>query len=207
MQFASGLQSAIALPKKRFAPVDANRHNIRRMVQTMTSREAAKEPATLRESYIQAFRWMLLARVLDEKLASLYRGGKIVGGVFLGRGQEALSVAAGSSLRPGDIFAPLIRDAAGRLAFGETVLDAVRTYFGSAQGTLRGRDGNVHRGKPKEGLMAMISHLGAMISVVNGALMARRFKGVMDTVGVACVGEGASSTGSWHEALNQAAVE
>ena len=150
---------------------------------------------------------MLLARILDEKLANLYRGGKIVGGVFLGRGQEALSVAVGLSLRKGDIFAPLIRDAAGRLAFGETVLDAVRTYFGSAQGPMRGRDGNVHRGKPKEGLMAMISHLGAMISVVNGALMARRFKGSTDTVGAACVGEGATSTGAWHEALNQAAVE
>jgi pyruvate dehydrogenase E1 component alpha subunit/2-oxoisovalerate dehydrogenase E1 component alpha subunit len=150
---------------------------------------------------------MLLARVLDEKLASLYRGGKIVGGVFLGRGQEALSVAVASSLRKGDIYAPLIRDAAGRLAFGETILESVRTYLGSALGPMRGRDGNVHRGRPKDGLMAMISHLGAMISVVNGALMARRFKGVTDTVGAACVGEGATSTGSWHEALNQAAVE
>ena len=53
----------------------------------------------------------------------------------------------------------------------------------------------------------MISHLGAMISVVNGALLARRFRGDSDSVGAACVGEGATSTGSWHEALNQAAVE
>jgi pyruvate dehydrogenase E1 component alpha subunit/2-oxoisovalerate dehydrogenase E1 component alpha subunit len=150
---------------------------------------------------------MLLARVLDEKLANLYRGGKIFGGVFLGRGQEALSVSVGISLQKGDIFAPLIRDAAGRLAFGETVLDAVRTYLGSVLGPMRGREGNVHRGKPKEGMLAMISHLGAMISVVNGALMARRFKGVPDTVGAACVGEGATSTGAWHEALNQAAIE
>jgi len=53
----------------------------------------------------------------------------------------------------------------------------------------------------------MISHLGTMISVVNGALLAHRFKGIADTVGVACIGEGATSTGSFHEALNQAAVE
>ncbi len=72
---------------------------------------------------------------------------------------------------------------------------------------MRGRDGNVHRGKPKEGYLPMISHLGAMIAVVNGALMARRFKGVEGTVGAACVGDGCTSTGSWHEALNQAAVE
>jgi acetoin:2,6-dichlorophenolindophenol oxidoreductase subunit alpha len=56
------------------------------------------------------------------------------------------------------------------------VLDAVRTYLGSALGPMRGRDGNVHRGRPREGCLPMISHLGAMISVVNGALMARRFK-------------------------------
>ena len=150
---------------------------------------------------------MLLARILDEKFASLYRGGKIFGGVFLGRGQEALSASVGVSLRQGDIFAPLIRDAAGRLAFGETVLDAVRTYLGSPLGPMRSREGNVHRGKPKEGLLPMISHLGAMISVVNGMLMARRFNGVADTVGAACIGEGATSTGAVHEALNQASVE
>jgi pyruvate dehydrogenase E1 component alpha subunit/2-oxoisovalerate dehydrogenase E1 component alpha subunit len=72
---------------------------------------------------------------------------------------------------------------------------------------MRGRDGNVHRGRPKEGLLAMISHLGAMIAVVNGTLLARRFLGANDTVGAACVGEGATSTGSFHEALNQAAIE
>jgi pyruvate dehydrogenase E1 component alpha subunit/2-oxoisovalerate dehydrogenase E1 component alpha subunit len=145
--------------------------------------------------------------LLDDKLASLYRGGKIHGGVFLGRGQEALSVSIGQTLKKGDIFAPLIRDAAGRLAFGETVLDAVRTYLGSPLGPMRSRDGNVHRGRPREGYLPMISHLGAMISVVNGALMARRFKGITGTVGAACVGEGATSTGSFHEAINQAAVE
>src|SRR3972149_2235971 len=53
----------------------------------------------------------------------------------------------------------------------------------------------------------MISHLGAMISVVSGALLARRMKGVTGTVGAACVGDGATSTGAFHEALNQAAVE
>ncbi len=150
---------------------------------------------------------MLLARLFDEKFASLYRAGKIMGGVFLGRGQEALSVSIGVHLRTGDVFAPLIRDLAGRLAFHEPVLDAARTYLGSVQGPMRGRDGNVHRGRPKSGQLAMISHLGAMISVVNGILFARRMRGVDGTVGVASYGEGATSTGSFHEALNQAAVE
>ncbi len=156
---------------------------------------------------IQAFRWMVLSRVLDDKFASLYRAGKIHGGVFLGRGQEALSVALGIHLRRGDIFAPLIRDGAGRLAFGEPVLDAVRTYLGSPLGPMRARDGNVHRGRPREGLLPMISHLGAMISVVNGSLIAKRFRGESGFVGATNLGDGATSTGAFHEGLNQAAVE
>src|SRR5213079_1755782 len=168
---------------------------------------AVAEDSSLSDAYVKAFRTMLLARVLDDKFASLYRMGKIHGGVFLGRGQEALSVSVGLALRKGDIFSPLIRDLAGRLAFGEPVLDAVRTFLGSALGPMRGRDGNVHRGRPTEGMLPMISHLGAMISVVTGALMARRFKGVRDVAGVASIGDGATSTGSFHEAINQAAVE
>jgi TPP-dependent pyruvate/acetoin dehydrogenase alpha subunit len=177
------------------------------MVHSMVSGGTTADVSAVREQFIQAYRWMILARVLDDKFASLYRAGKIHGGVFLGRGQEALSTAVGMSLKRGDIFAPLIRDQAGRLAFGETVLDAARTYLGSVLGPMRGRDGNVHRGRPREGLLPMISHLGAMISVVNGTLMARRFKNITGSVGAACIGEGATSTGSFHEALNQAAVE
>jgi len=150
---------------------------------------------------------MLLSRILEDKLASLYRAGKIHGGVFVGRGQEAFSVSLGLHLRKGDVFAPSIRDMAGRLAFGEPILDATRTYLGSPLGPMRGRDGNVHRGRPQEGLLPMISHLGSMISVVNGVLFARRMKGVRDLVGATCLGDGGTSTGAFHEALNQAAVE
>src|SRR5437868_9705545 len=150
---------------------------------------------------------MSLARLLVEKFASFYRAANIHGGVFLGKGQEALSVAVGQTLRKTDVFAPLIRDTAGRLAFGENILDSVRTYLGSVLGPMRGRDGNVHWGRPKQGLLPMISHLGAMISVVNGMLMARKFKGQAGTVGASCIGDGGTSTGSFHEALNQAAIE
>jgi acetoin:2,6-dichlorophenolindophenol oxidoreductase subunit alpha len=174
--------------------------------------QAVNEPCvettnTVRESHLAAFRCMLRARLLDDKFAALYRAGKIHGGVFLGRGQEALSSATGLSLNKNDIFAPLIRDTAGRLAFGEPVLDAVRTYLGSSLGPMRGRDGNVHRGNPRQGLLPMISHLGAMVSVVNGMLFARRLKKISGAVGAACLGEGGTSTGAFHEALNQAAVE
>jgi TPP-dependent pyruvate/acetoin dehydrogenase alpha subunit len=177
------------------------------MLQTVHEPRGAEPTATFRESCLAAYRFMLLARVLDDKFAALYRAGKIHGGVFLGRGQEALSAAVGLSLKKSDVFAPLIRDAAGRLAFGEPVIDAVRTYLGSALGPMRGRDGNVHRGRPREGYLPMVSHLGAMISVVNGMLFARKLKKISGTVGAASIGDGATSTGSFHEALNQAAVE
>lgn len=177
------------------------------MAHTLLNHGAVSEIPQAREVYLKAFRLMLLARILDDKFASLYRMGKIHGGVFLGRGQEALSVSLGLALRRGDVFAPLIRDRAGRLAFGEPLLDSVRTYLGSALGPMLARDGNVHYGRPKEGLFAMISHLGAMISVVNGALLARRFQGITGTVGATCIGDGGTSTGAFHEGLNQAAVE
>src|SRR3954468_21169274 len=164
---------------------------------------AGKASSVHDESFIKAYRIVLLARLLDEKFASLYRMGKIHGGVFLGRGQEALSAAIGLALQKGDIFAPLIRDLAGRLGFGEPLLDSVRTYLGSPLGPMRARDGNVHRGRPKEGLLPMISHLGAMIAVVNGTLLARRFNGIKGTVGATSIGDGATSTGAVHEALNQ----
>ncbi len=163
-----------------------------------------------RQQYLVTYRHMLSARLLEDRLAALYRsGGKIVGGVYLGRGQEAYSAALGVQLKKGkDIFAGLIRDQAGRMAFGEEMLDTTRTYLGSALGPMRGRDGNIHRGRPKEGMPAMISHLGTMVSVVTGMLLARRLQGTLgDTVGATCIGDGATSTGSFHEGLNTAAVE
>lgn len=177
------------------------------MVQATAVPIASADTSDLKARFLAAYRWMLLARVTEEKIAALYRGGKITGGVFLGKGQEALSAATGMALRKGDVFSPLIRDQAGRLAFGESLLDCTRTYMGSRLGPMRGRDGNVHRGRPKEGLMAMISHLGAMLPVVAGTLLARRFRGVHGTVGAVNLGDGATSTGAFHEGINLAAVE
>jgi pyruvate dehydrogenase E1 component alpha subunit/2-oxoisovalerate dehydrogenase E1 component alpha subunit len=168
----------------------------------------AKE--ALRDDFLRTLRCMILSRTLEERLGSLYRaGGRIVGGVYLGRGQEAFSAAAGIHLRKGhDIYGPLIRDQAGRIAYGEPVLDTLRTYLGAVTGPMRGRDGNIHRGRPREGYLAMISHLGSLVSVVAGTLFARRLKGTLgDSVGATSIGDGGTSTGAFHEGLNLAAVE
>jgi TPP-dependent pyruvate/acetoin dehydrogenase alpha subunit len=177
------------------------------MLQTAQRQSKAKKPPPPHERFLEAFRWMLLARTLEEKLVSLYRGGLITGGVYIGKGQEAVSVACGLFLQKGDILAPLIRDQAGRSAFGEPLLDVTRTYLGSRQGPMRGRDGNIHRGRPRDKQLAMVSHLGAMISVTVGGLMAKRFKGEKEFVGLTCIGEGGMQTGAFHEGMNIAAVE
>jgi TPP-dependent pyruvate/acetoin dehydrogenase alpha subunit len=178
------------------------------MLETATrGKKSTKSKAAPHERFLEAFRWMLLARTLEEKLVSLYRGGLITGGVYIGKGQEAVSVACGLFLQKGDIFAPLIRDQAGRSAFGEPLLDVTRTYLGSRQGPMRGRDGNIHRGRPRDNQLAMISHLGAMVSVTVGALMAKRFRGEKNFVGLSCIGEGGMQTGAFHEGMNIAAVE
>lgn len=161
------------------------------------------------DEVVELYHWMIRARYFEDKVAAMYRAGKIVGGVYLGRGQEAFSGALGYWLdrSKGDVFSGLIRDQAGRMAFGEPTIDAARTYFGSILGPMKGRDGNIHRGRPAEGMPAMISHLGASISVLNGMLMAKRFHGETGFVGGAGSGDGATSTGAFHEGLNQAAVE
>ena len=177
------------------------------MLDTLKQPKRGVVPPASREQYVEAFNWMLLARTVEEKLASLWRAGKISGGVYLGKGQEAISAALGIMLKPGDIFGPLIRDQAGRLAFGEPLIDVFRVHFGSRTGLSRGRDGNVHRGDPRRGYHAMISHLGSLISVVIGALVARRFQGDITAIGATTIGDGGTSTGAFHEALNMAAVE
>jgi TPP-dependent pyruvate/acetoin dehydrogenase alpha subunit len=178
------------------------------MLQTAARKgKRSTSKAAPHDRFVEAFRWMLLARTLEEKLVSLYRGGLITGGVYIGKGQEAVSVACGIFLRKGDIFAPLIRDQAGRSAFGEPLVDVARTYLGSRKGPMRGRDGNIHRGSPRDGQLAMISHLGAMVSVTVGALMAKRSKGEKNFVGLTCIGEGGMQAGAFHEGMNIAAVE
>ncbi|MEP6603816.1 MAG: thiamine pyrophosphate-dependent dehydrogenase E1 component subunit alpha [Spartobacteria bacterium] len=179
------------------------------MLQTAarSKKKSAQKAGAPHARYVEAYRWMLLTRVLEDKLASLYRGGMITGGVYLGRGQEAVSAACGMFLQKGDVFAPLIRDQAGRSAFGEPLIDVVRTYLGSRQGPMRGRDGNIHRGRPRDNQLAMISHLGAMIPVVVGKLLAKRMKGEKDFIGLTTIGEGGMQTGATHEGLNIAAVE
>ena len=161
-----------------------------------------------KETALKAYRAMEMARAFDTKLSALYKAGKIYGGVFTGRGHEAIAACEGVYLQKGhDVYTPFIREQAGRCAWGDSVLESARSYFGSALGLMRGREGNVHWGNPREGTLAPISHLGAMIPVVAGMLMAKRMQGEKDFVGVVCIGDGTTSVGATHEGCNLIAVE
>lgn len=161
----------------------------------------------LRQFAAKAYRAMKLAREFDRKIAALYRGGKIYGGVFLGRGHEAVAACAATFLERGkDVYNPFIREQAGRCALGLSVLESARVYLNSPAGCMQAHDSNVHWGLPAEGVPAPVSSLGSMVSVVAGMVYARRAQGAADCVGVCHVGDGTTSVGALHEAANMVAV-
>lgn len=152
---------------------------------------------------------MCTARAFDTKISALYKAGKIFGGVFLGKGHEAISACQAVFLQKGrDVYNPFIREMAGRCAWSEdAVLESARSYFGSVYGCMGGKDGNVHWGQPMQGNPAPISHLGAMVGVVAGMMLAKRFRGEQNCVGLANIGDGCTSVGAAHEACNLIAVQ
>lgn len=150
-------------------------------------------------------RTMLLARTIEERLIRLYHQGKIYGGVYTGSGQEATGAAAAAVSESHDLFAPCIRNLSLHIGRGESTLNIFRQWLAKAAGPTRGRDGNIHYGNLAHGVYAMISHLGAMLPVVTGGVMARRLRGI-PAIGYGFIGDGGSSTGDFHEAVNFAAV-
>lgn len=150
-------------------------------------------------------RMMLMARTIEERLIRLYHQGKIHGGVYTGYGQEAPGAAVAVVSEKQDLFAPCIRNLSLHIGRGETTLNIFRQWLAKPTGPTRGRDGNIHYGNLANGVYAMISHLGAMLPVVTGGVMARRFRGI-PAIGFGFIGDGGSSTGDFHEAVNFAAV-
>jgi TPP-dependent pyruvate/acetoin dehydrogenase alpha subunit len=162
---------------------------------------------------IAHLRWMMLGRAVDDRLAALFKQGQLAGNAFLGRGQEAFSAAGVMQLRDHDVFAPLIRDTAGRIAFGEPLVDGFRVCLGRRTSVMRGRDGNIHRGvldRPRMQL-AMISHLGSAVSAASGVLLSRRLRGRQTagdlSVALVSIVDGAMAAVATHEGINAAGVE
>ncbi|MDT7779440.1 MAG: hypothetical protein QOC99_1952 [Acidobacteriota bacterium] len=164
--------------------------------------ETTLAPAQLLELY----RWLQLTRLVEEKLVNLYRQTKIVGGVFRSLGQEATAVGTAYALAPNDFISPLIRDLGAVLVRGIRPREIFAQYMAKAWGPSEGRDLNIHFGDIGKGFIGPISHLGDMIPVMTGIVLAARMQ-KRDTVAVAYIGDGGMSTGAFHEGLNFAAVQ
>jgi TPP-dependent pyruvate/acetoin dehydrogenase alpha subunit len=166
-------------------------------------------PAGLhREQLLELYYWMRLTRSLEEKLVNLYRQTKVVGGLFRSLGQEADAVGSAYALdrSQGDILSPLIRNLGSMLVQGATPLEVLRQYMAKAESPTRGRELNIHFNDLERGFLGQISHLGDMVPVMAGVTLSFRIRR-QRRVGLVYVGDGAMSTGAFHEGINFAAVQ
>jgi TPP-dependent pyruvate/acetoin dehydrogenase alpha subunit len=157
---------------------------------------------------LEIYHFLKLNRLVEERLTNLYRQGQVVGGLYRSLGQEGCSVGSSYALERGDIFTPLIRNLGAIFVRGGQPRHVFAQYMARATGPTRGRDLNVHFGwLSEEGSMpSVISMLGDMVSVLVGAVMAERMKG-KSTVALTWIGDGATSTGAFHEGFNLACVQ
>ena len=158
-----------------------------------------------REDLLTVYRNMLITRGIEERGHILYKQGKIPGSFYTGRGNEGASVAIATAMGPDDIGTPLHRDMGVHITRGVEPWRIFANYMGRVDGPTRGRDGNVHMADSRLGLMAMVSHLPAMLPVAVGAALAFRIR-EEHRVSVGWFGEGSAARGDAHEAMNLAGV-
>src|SRR5262245_58062952 len=158
-----------------------------------------------RDLLLDLYRNTLLTRMVDDRLAILYKQNEVIGGVYACRGQEGLTVASAMALSPGDFVAPLIRNMGAMLVKGVKPREIFCQYMARRDGPTHGRDLNTHFGDLSRGLLAPISMLGSLIPVMVGIALAKKSQGEK-IVTMTYIGDGGSSTGEFHEGLNYAAV-
>jgi pyruvate dehydrogenase E1 component alpha subunit/2-oxoisovalerate dehydrogenase E1 component alpha subunit len=155
---------------------------------------------------LELYYWMRLTRSLEERLVNLYRQTKVVGGLFRSLGQEADAVGSAYALRKGDILSPLIRNLGSMLVKGATPVEILKQYMAKGDSPTRGRELNIHFGDTERGFIGQISPLGDMVPVMAGVTLTFKMRRE-DRVGLVYVGDGATSTGAFHEGINFAAVQ
>lgn len=191
------------MPAGKKGPVKGEKRSRR----TAAASESAGSSADLtREQLLDLYYWMRLTRTLEERLVALYRQTKVVGGLFRSLGQEADSVGSAYALERRDILSPLIRNLGSMLVKGATPLEILRQYMAKGDSPTRGRELNIHFGDTGRGFIGQISPLGDMVPVMAGVTLSFKMRGE-DRVGLVYVGDGATSTGAFHEGINFAAVQ
>jgi len=179
---------------------------------------AASKPAKLthdgrsaelsRSQRLELYYYMRLTRSLEERLVNLYRQTKVVGGLFRSLGQEADAVGSAYALdrSKGDILSPLIRNLGSMLVQGAKPNEIIKQYMAKGDSPTRGRELNIHYGDLVRGFIGQISHLGDMVPVMAGVTLSFKMRKEA-RVGLVYVGDGATSTGAFHEGINFAAVQ
>jgi len=161
------------------------------------------------DQLLEIYYYLRLTRTLEERLVALYRQTKVIGGLFRSLGQEGESVASAYALERGrnkDILSPLIRNLGSMLVMGAQPLEILRQYMAKADSPTRGRELNVHFNDLEKGYLGQISHLGDMIPVMAGIALSFKLRRE-PRVGLVYIGDGGTSTGTFHEGLNLAAVQ
>src|SRR6188472_58153 len=177
-----------------------------------TSATAPSPPAAgglPHDQLLELYYWMRLTRSLEERLVNLYRQTKVVGGLFRSLGQEADAVGSAYALdrSQGDVLSPLIRNLGSMLVQGATPLEILRQYMAKGDSPTRGRELNIHFGDVEDrNFVGQISHLGDMVPVMAGVTLSFKLR-KEPRVGLVYVGDGATSTGAFHEGINFAAVQ
>jgi pyruvate dehydrogenase E1 component alpha subunit/2-oxoisovalerate dehydrogenase E1 component alpha subunit len=162
-----------------------------------------------RENLLAIDYFLRLTRTLEERLVALFRQAKVIGGLYRSLGQEGESVAAAYALdyKQGDVVQPLIRNMGSILVAGAKPSDIIKQYMAKGDSPTRGRELNIHFGHPdRDGFIGQISMLGDMIPVMAGITLAGRMQ-KRNLVGMAFIGDGASSTGAFYEGMNFATVQ
>ncbi len=141
----------------------------------------------------------------EERASRLHRQNKILGGVYSGAGQEAVVTGICAPLKEGDFVAPLHRDLGVFLMRGVDPGRLMAQLMGKETGLSRGKDSFLHGGDLKHGVFGSTSMLGSSLPVVVGAALKFQIKKEKH-IAVAFFGEGTSSRGDVHEAMNFAGV-
>ena len=166
---------------------------------------AVSEHLTL-DDRVALLRYMLLMRGIEERAMNLYRQGKVPGSFYDGYGQEAVSVGSTFAMSAQDRLCILHRDLGGHLVRGVTPARVLAQYMGRADGITNGRDGNVHFGDHRLGCVGMVSMLPDMMLVATGMAMAFKLRHEQ-RVALTWFGDGSTSRGDFHEAMNWAGVQ
>ena len=170
------------------------------------TRDAAQVTLPPEKTLLDMLYYMKLTRELESRIErKLYRQGKIVGGVYVGRGQEAIAVGSCIDTGPGDVVCPSHRDMGAYLIRGMSLRTILAQYMARKTGATRGKDGNMHMGDLTKGLIAFVSMLGDNVPVATGIGLSFKMRG-QDRVALCFFGDGATSRGDWHEGINMASV-